>query len=253
MSSGNFSVDLPWTYLRYFSEFTLDFLCITLHFIIMAGNMSEGSDISGSDDSDNGNDYDINVPNYPPPANYDSSSGDEDFVNFHPGWVQDGFNPRGAHGYTGVPGSTVHQDEDTPPVIFFQMFWDQQMWDRLVTETNRYAQQQRIIRPPGAGAPKWTPVDKRTMKVFIALCLAMGILRLPCRNDYWRRSPHIFQTNFGYYMAQDQFNLIWHYLHLTNNEDPLPPVPDKLIKGSNDRGVHDKIQRSSRIPSVSPG
>ena len=83
-----FYVDLPWTYLRYFSEFTLDFLCITLHFIIMAGNMSEGSDISGSDDSDNGNDFDMNVPNYPPPANYDSSSSDEDFVNFHPGWVQ---------------------------------------------------------------------------------------------------------------------------------------------------------------------
>ena len=196
----------------------------------MAANNSDGSDISVSDDSD-GNEYNLNnIPNYPPPNNYASSSDEDEFLNFHPGWVEDGFNPRRLRDYMEVPGSVVDNAIDTPPVMYFQLFWDQAMWDRLVEETNHYAEQERRKNPPGPRAPNWREVDERSMKVFIGLCLCMGILRLPCRNDYWRRMKHPFQTNFGYYMSRDRFNLIWRYLHLQNNEAPPPPVPDKLVK-----------------------
>ena len=59
--------------------------------------------------------------------------------------------------------------------------------------------------------------------------MTMGVLRLPCRNDYWRLSNWLLKTNFGSVMARDKFNLIWRYLHLTDNDAPAAEG-DKLSK-----------------------
>jgi hypothetical protein len=71
-----------------------------------------------------------------------------------------------------------------------------------------------------------------TMKAFIGLCFAMGILRLPSRHNYWRQNKFMFVTSFNKVMSRDRFDLIWRYLHLQDNE--VVPVdeerPDKLIK-----------------------
>ena len=59
----------------------------------------------------------------------------------------------------------------------------------------------------------------------------MGILRLPCRNDYWRVQERCWlaHTNFGKAMSRDRFNLIWRYLHLQDNTQPNP-TGDKCFK-----------------------
>ncbi|XP_052233052.1 uncharacterized protein LOC127845914 [Dreissena polymorpha] len=75
---------------------------------------------------------------------------------------------------------------DALPHNYFELIWGQDLWQHMVTETNRYAEQERTRNPPPPFAPRWVPVDIPAMKAFIGLCFCMGVLRLPSRNDYWR-------------------------------------------------------------------
>jgi hypothetical protein len=85
--------------------------------------------------------------------------------------------------------------------------------------------------PPLPKSSKWMPVDVDTMKVFIGLCLAMGIIRLPSRHNYWRQNKFMFVTSFNNIMSRDRFDLIWRYLHLHDNKTPeVAGQHDKLKK-----------------------
>jgi hypothetical protein len=103
------------------------------------------------------------------------------------------------------------------------------MWNKLVSETILYAVQERTKKPPPPFAAKWTPVTVSDLKTFVGLCFAMGIIRLPSKNDYWTQTKWLFSTSFGRVMPRDRFTQIWRYLHLQNNEDQLQQ-PDKLWK-----------------------
>ena len=96
-----------------------------------------------------------------------------------------------------------------------------------MTETNRYANQP--ANPPPPSAPTWRPVSLDKLKAFLGLCMAMGILRLPARSNYWRLGKWLLKTQFGFVMPRDQYDLIWRYMHLQNNEEP-PPSPDRIWK-----------------------
>lgn len=159
----------------------------------------------------------------------DSDDSGDEFEGFDPNWMQNNFRTRLQRPYTQHAGPTEQHPEEAQPVHYFDAIWGPQMWQRLVTETNRYADQERTRNPPPPHAPKWKPVDMPTMKAFIGLVFCMGILRLPARNDYWRQKKRMFCTSFNDIMPRDRFNLIWRYLHLHNNEDRLPR-PDKLHK-----------------------
>ena len=86
-----------------------------------------------------------------------------------------------------------------------------------------------LSTPPVPFSPAWQDIDAPTLKAFIGLCFVMGILRLPGKSDYWRKSKRMFKTAFNDIMTRDRFNIIWRYLHLNDRQAPLA-VPDKLIK-----------------------
>ena len=92
----------------------------------------------------------------------------------------------------------------------------------------RYAEQQRLINEPPPYASTWTPVDVLTMKAWVGLCLLMGVMRLPSRHDYWRKTRQLLVTQFGTIMSRNRFDQIWRYLHLSNNE--TRDATDKLFK-----------------------
>ena len=58
----------------------------------------------------------------------------------------------------------------------------------------------------------------------------MGVIKLPRRNQYFRHKKKMFRTVFNDYMPRDKFNLIWRYLHFSNNEDAPQNPRDKLFK-----------------------
>ena len=72
------------------------------------------------------------------------------------------------------------------------------------------------------------PVDVLTMKAWVGLCLLMGVMRLPSRHDYWRKTRQLLVTHFGTVMSRNRFDQIWRYLHLSDNE--TRDATDKLYK-----------------------
>ena len=56
----------------------------------------------------------------------------------------------------------------------------------------------------------------------------MGIMRLPSRHDYWRKSKLLLRTQVGTVMSRNRFDQIWRYLHLSDNAGD--DGSDKLYK-----------------------
>ena len=135
----------------------------------------------------------------------DSDEDEEEFRGFHNGWTREpaDFVSRVKSSYNRQPGVKIVLAEPITPVTVFARYFTEELWTRLVTETNRYAEQ---IRTPSS---KWYPVTTVEMKCFIGLCLTMGILKLPTRRDYWRQKKWIFQTKLPEVMSRDRFAMIW--------------------------------------------
>lgn len=110
-------------------------------------------------------------------------------------------------------GPKIQVPEGATPNEVFSKIFTEELWDRLVTETNCFAEQQRAATTPTTPSHlgKWTLVTVADMKTFIGLCLTMGILQLPTRRDYWRQKKPLFQMKLPDYMSRDRFAQIWRY------------------------------------------
>ena len=104
------------------------------------------------------------------------------------------------------------------------------MWAKLVIETNKYAEQERLKSPLHICSEIDT-LYVQTMKAFIGLCFCMGITRKPKIADHWKQKFGLFRSQVNTIMSRDRFQLIWRYLHLYDSE-LLPQLgqPDKLLK-----------------------
>ena len=119
---------------------------------------------------------------------FDSDDDDEDFEGFDIDWQVCGAQSGDGNGSTGPipryklnPGSQTMHPPEARAVDYFSFFYDDEMWNHLVNETNRYANDFIASHPLSACAPKWKNVDVPTMKAFVGLTLMMGILKLPHR------------------------------------------------------------------------
>lgn len=79
---------------------------------------------------------------------FDDYSGDEEFDGFHNEWVFRDFDSRQPRAYTEHGGPTELHPEEAQPHHYFSMLWGEELWAHLVTETNRYAAQERERNPP---------------------------------------------------------------------------------------------------------
>ncbi|XP_033739353.1 piggyBac transposable element-derived protein 4-like [Pecten maximus] len=69
---------------------------------------------------------------------------------------------------------------------------------------------------------KWTPVTHGEMKVFIAVAIAMGIIKQINMQDYWCTDPVVSTPFFSSVMPRDRFLSIMSFLHLSNNTLAVP-------------------------------
>jgi len=75
--------------------------------------------------------------------------------------------------YYKTPGSIVPIPNGT---TLFSRFFTDEVWELLVTETNRYAHAHPSIKPTPRG---YDDVDVNEMEAFVGILILMGILRLP--------------------------------------------------------------------------
>ncbi|XP_061186542.1 piggyBac transposable element-derived protein 4-like [Saccostrea echinata] len=154
---------------------------------------------------------------------------DADFCGYQNNWVYENFYPRLGNPFKKPAGATVVHPAEASAGQYLELFWTNELLDKLMQETNNYAHQEQEKNSSSSKGRPWRPVEMNDIKVFIALCFSMGILRLPDKSDYWRQSKWIFSTNFNKVMSRDRFFQIWRYLHIQNNE-VKSETPDKLWK-----------------------
>ena len=111
------------------------------------------------------------------------------------------------------------------------------MVQRLVTETNRYAEQclAAAQRPLSkySSLTQWVPVELAKMNIFIALLMTRGIVSKPETRSYWFTDPVIATPFFGTCKSRNRFGAILQFLHIVDNSDPPArddPNRDKLFK-----------------------
>jgi hypothetical protein len=152
------------------------------------------------------------------------------------GWsTEDGDGPMIAP-FTGDSKLNVDLPAQATPLDFFNLFFEPDMWDMMVQQTNNYAEEKiRNLTPnlkPHSRIKKWEPVTVPQMKMFVAISLSFGLTRKPDLDLYWSTDPYIETPIYGKLMSRDKYFLILSNFHLV---PPQPPVqdtayPDPLYK-----------------------
>ncbi|KAL8588964.1 hypothetical protein ACOMHN_065746 [Nucella lapillus] len=137
--------------------------------------------------------------------------------------------------FTGNPGLKKNTDS-FKPVDYLELFFDDDLINSIIINTNLYAQQFLEANPnlpPHARAKNWTPVDAGEMKRFLGLVLLMGIVKLPTIALYWSRRVLYRFGVFSSVMTRNRFQLILQFLHFHDNATmpgPNDPNYDRLYK-----------------------
>ena len=78
---------------------------------------------------------------------FDSDSDDEEFLGFQNSWKFEDFHPRrAATRFNGASGPSVLHPPEASPLLYFLLFWTEEMWKHIVDETNRYVDFTDFIR-----------------------------------------------------------------------------------------------------------
>lgn len=107
----------------------------------------------------------------------------------------------------------------------FGKIFDLQVIELLVTETNRYAMQNR--------SKNWIDITAVEMKAFIGCLIVMGIHQLPALKHYWSSDPFLRVDAVASVMTANRFKKIVENMHCNDNETQPPKSSanfDKLHK-----------------------
>ena len=116
------------------------------------------------------------------------------------------------------PGCTFDMSGKSP-VDFVQLFLTCTILKNIVTETNRYADDDYIQShnlPPNSRVHKWKPCNLDDIKIFRAIIIGMTVDGKTRIEDYWSTWP--FATNvFSSIMSRNRFQLLLRFFHLSDS------------------------------------
>ncbi|XGW22794.1 hypothetical protein V3C99_005202 [Haemonchus contortus] len=105
------------------------------------------------------------------------------------------------------------------PIDFFQLFIDDNLLTLIETETNRYGWHKDS---------SFVDTNKEELKKFIALCIQMGLVKMPRLRDYWSTRPALGGHPFaGKIVPRNRLKQLLRSLHLC---DISAPDGDRLYK-----------------------
>jgi hypothetical protein len=140
---------------------------------------------------------------------------------------------RSRDNFTGPePGLKSCRSAGVPmPHAIFDLYWTDDVVDRIALETNRYA---RAVLPPVGnelprtkGGPKWLDVTHSDIRGWMGICILMGCKRLPSVRQYWMRSqPFLYCELIASIMTLGRWEQIMRCLHLVDNNTIVRDVAD---------------------------
>ena len=108
--------------------------------------------------------------------------------------------------FSGNVGPTFRRNrlpDDVRPIDVFELFFDGDVIDLFVEQTNANRHRKKAAQPHQHKTP-WTDTTSREMKAFFGIVISMGIVRLPKLRDYWRQKQWLFRMpSFAEVMPRD--------------------------------------------------
>ena len=110
----------------------------------------------------------------------------------------------------------------------FKMFFDDELMELIVRETNTYAAQkiQAISFIPFYSTMRdWKPVTKDELYDVLALFILMGIIQKPKLRSYFSKKCILATPIFGSIVSMDRFESICNFIHFNKNDNiGIPPT-----------------------------
>ncbi|XP_023213149.1 piggyBac transposable element-derived protein 3-like [Centruroides sculpturatus] len=176
--------------------------------------------LSSSDDEDYEPEHDVVTPSTSA-AHYDSDDEMEDRD------YREVFSPEEPQpfpfSFREVPGPKHMPPPDSPPIVYFYLFFTSTLLSLMVEETNRYAQQ--VLNGMGNNVPSylknWTKVSVPEMKGFLACILNVGRKESSDPARYWCTSPIQSDSWFREMLSKQRFCQLVSFFHVVD-ESKLP-------------------------------
>ena len=126
-------------------------------------------------------------------------------------------------------------------MAFAELFLSPELLQYIVDHTNLYADQciaalaeQNL---PYSRVNEWRPLTIVELKNFLGLMFLTGLVKKPSLESYWSQEEATSTPYFSRTMARNRYQLIWRFLHFTDNQhidasDPFHkarPVLDLLL------------------------
>lgn len=134
------------------------------------------------------------------------------------------YNPEG--NIVGVNPDITETMMEGSPIDFFELFLDEDIMKVIVDQSNNYAEREAVkASSHSARMKKWISTTVAEMKVYFALVLWMGLMKLSSIAHYWSKSE-LYDTNFSKYMSRNRFELLTKVVHFCQEE----PTGTKVTK-----------------------
>jgi hypothetical protein len=139
--------------------------------------------------------------------------------------------------FMGPKPSCTHPYGRLPSLVgLLVKFWSQKLQWRIVWVTNRYAFE--IVDDKTGqtrGGSQWILLGLEEFRAYLAICLFMGLKRLPSKWMYWLWEEPLFHCPvISQMMMRDRYEFITRCLHVANAPphvtDTSSPTYDKLHK-----------------------
>ena len=190
---------------------------------------SDDSDLENSQASDNSDsESDISVSTVNTEDLSDLSFSDDEDDGRELGWSHDAANVT-MNPFTSRTGAVSGVAEDVTALDFFSLFVSEELFEKIVEETNRYARQCMLAKPD----PKWKDTTLAEMKAYFGLHVYFGIHKLPEYRLFWSNDNALGIPFVKRVMPRERFFKLTQYLHVNNNENAIPRGQenhDKLFK-----------------------
>ncbi|KAF5282321.1 hypothetical protein FQR65_LT14375 [Abscondita terminalis] len=129
--------------------------------------------------------------------------------------------------FTGIPSININLPADAQPIQYFDKFFDNDIINIIVCETNRRANES-IPKRPQLKRNLWKEVSNEEIRKFLGLCVLGGITKFPSPAKQWSRESIYYHPVFGKTMARDRFLGILKMLRFVNHSEVN--TEDRLYK-----------------------
>ena len=102
-------------------------------------------------------------------------------------------------------------ENSSNPIGLFSLFFDDEVIDFIVRETNLYVQQCL------AETMKTWSTNAEEIRAYIGVNILMGIVHLPEIRDYWAKDEKLHYSPIASRMSRSRFEDIVRYLHFADN------------------------------------